>query len=228
MSRTGAGYHGVNLWTIQASGRVTSRGTTRRFSREPTGLGFDPRTSKLFISDDEASRIWIDRPGRDGRWGTNDDRVRSIRVKAYGGEDVEDPVFDRSTGHLFFLNGHRREIYRINPVDRVFGNGNDWIRHFDIGRFGPRDFEALSLGRSRHTLLVGGEDERIYEVTKSGTLVRVIDLSRIRGLRISGITVAPASDGSDAINYWIVDRGRDNDARPNENDGDLWEISTRP
>lgn len=226
--RTGAAYHGVNLWTITARGAVGSTGTTRRFSREPTGLGFDPTKKRLFISDDDANRIWIDRPGRDGRWGTTDDIVGSINVKSYGSSDAEDPTFDRSTGQLFFLDGDRTEIYRIDPVDRAFGNRNDRMRHFDLGRLGPSDFEALGFDPSRSTLLVGGRDERIYEITKNGRLVRVIDVSRIRGLRrISGITRAHASDGSGAMNYWIVDRGVDNDSRPNENDGDLWEISIR-
>ena len=226
--RTGAGYHGVNLWNIRASGKVISRRSTRRFCREPTGLGFDPRKRRLFISDDDANRIWIDRPGRDGRFGTADDVVRSINVRAHGSSDAEDPTFDRSTGHLFFLDGVRTEIYRINPVDGTFGNGNDWVRRFDIGRLGPGDSEALSFDPWRNTLLVGGRDERIYEITKGGRLVRVIDVSGIFGLRrISGIARAPASDGSGAITYWIVDRGIDNDDRPNENDGKIFEISVR-
>lgn len=226
--RTGAGYHGVNLWSIRASGKVISRRTTRRFSKEPTGLGFDPSTRRLFVSDDDANRIWIDRPGRDGRFGTADDKVRSINVAAYGSSDAEDPALDRSTGHLFFLEGDRTEVYGINPVDRVFGNRNDWVRHFDVGRLGPASVEALTFDPSRNTLLIGGDDDRIYEITKSGRLVRVINVSGIFGLRrISGLALAPASDGSDAINYWIVDRGRDNDSHPNENDGDLWEISIR-
>ena len=227
--RTGAGHHRVNLWNIRPSGRVISGRTTRRFSREPTGLGFDPATKRLFVSDDDANRIWIDRPGRDGAWGTADDRVRSISVKAYGSTDAEDPFFDRSSGNLFFLDGDGTEIYRINPVDRVFGNQNDRVSHFDIGRLGPTNFEGLGSDPSRHTLLVGGGDERIYETTKRGRLVRVIDVSAIPGLRrISGITLAPASGESGAMNYWIVDRGIDNEARPYENDGDLWEISIKP
>lgn len=226
--RTGAGYHGVNLWNIRAGGRVLSGRTTRRFCREPTGLGFDPRKRRLFISDDDADRIWIDRPGRDGRFGTVDDVVRSINVRAHGSSDAEDPAFDRSTGHLFFLDGVRTEIYRLNPVDGTFGNRNDWVRHIEIGHLGPDDFEALSFDPWRNTLLIGGSDERIYEITKSGKLVRVIDVSGISGLRrISGIARAPASDGSGVINYWIVDRGLDNDTRPKENDGDLWEISIK-
>ena len=42
---------------------------------------------------------------------------------------------------------------------------------------------------------------------------------------ISGIQAAPASDGSGRLNYWIVDRGTDNDSNPSENDGRLFEVT---
>ena len=94
---------------------------------------------------------------------------------------------------------------------------------------GPANFEAMTAQPSRDTLLVGGADERIYEITRRGRLVRVIDVSEIRGLRrISGLTIAPATNGSDRLNYWIVDRGIDNRSHRHENDGKLWEIAIAP
>jgi hypothetical protein len=42
---------------------------------------------------------------------------------------------------------------------------------------------------------------------------------------VSGLTVAPASNGTGQLNYWIVDRGQDNGANSNENDGKLFEVA---
>jgi hypothetical protein len=53
---TRAGYHGVNLWQATRGGGVTGTGTTVAYSREPTGLGYDPGTNTLFISDDGKKR----------------------------------------------------------------------------------------------------------------------------------------------------------------------------
>lgn len=228
---TGAGYHGVNLWQVTRNGTVTDTGTTHpAFSKEPTGLGYDPNTNTLFISDDNKRYVHIDKPGQDGRFGTSDDVVTHIDAGAYGSTDTEDPEFDTTTGnpssgHLFFLDGAGTEVYEINPVDGIFGNPNDTMTHFNVGTLAS-DFEGLSSDPVRNTLLVGGRaTKQIYELTKSGTLVRTIDVSGISGLRfISGLALAPASDGSGRMDYWIVDRQVDNGHDSSENDGMLFEV----
>ena len=225
---TGAGYHGVNLWQITRNGTVTGTGTTLAYSKEPTGLGYNRGTNTLFISDDNKRRIWVVKPGSDARFGTSDDAVTSINAGAYGSTDEEDPEFDPATGHLFFLDGAASEVFDIDPVNGVFGDGNDVMKHFDIGKFGPSDWEGLGSDPANGTLLVGARKTRqIYEITKSGSLVRIIDASGISGMKfISGLAMAPASNGSGQMNYWIVDREVDNGANSRENDGKIFEIST--
>ena len=229
---TGAGYQGVNLWQATRAGTVTDTGTTYpAFSKEPTGLGYDPGSNTLFISDDSAKKVWVDKTGPDGRFGTSDDVVTFISAAAYGSGDTEDPEFDASSGqptsgHLFFLDGTNTEIYDVDPVNGVFGDGNDVMTHFDIGQFGPTDWEGLGSDPTRNTLLVGARSKKVYEVTKTGTLLRIIDLSGISGLRyVSGLVMAPASDGSGRLNIYVVDRNIDNGSNPAENDGRIVEVS---
>ncbi|HEX6132233.1 MAG TPA: hypothetical protein VF044_10905, partial [Actinomycetota bacterium] len=222
---TGAGYHGVNLWTITPAGSVVDVGTTLAFSNEPTGLSYDAAGNRLFISADDQRRVFVDRPGLDGRIGTGDDVVTSIDVRAYS-TDTEDPEFDPSTGHLFFLDGATTRVFEVDPVDGVFGDGDDRISSFDVGVYGATDTEALASDPSRNTLLVGDRRSKvIYEVTKSGSLVSTIDASGVSGLsRISGMTMGPSTDGSSGRHLWIVDRASDNGSNPSENDGKLFEI----
>lgn len=228
---TGAGYHGVNLWQITRTGSVTDTGTTLGYpSREPTGLGYDAGTNTLFISDDTKRLVFVVQPGSDGRFGTSDDVVSSVDAGAYGSTDTEDPEFLAATGHLFFLDGVGTEVYEIDPVNGVFGDGNDTMRHFDVGRFGPTDWEGLSSDPSTGDLLVGARKEKkIYEVTPTGTLVRIIDASGISGMKyLSGLATAPSSDGSGTMNYWIVDRAVDNGSNSRENDGKIFEVTIGP
>ncbi|MGZ4123926.1 MAG: CBM96 family carbohydrate-binding protein [Actinomycetota bacterium] len=225
---TGAGYHGVNLWQTTRAGSVTSTGTTFGYpSHEPTGLGYDAGTKTLFVSDDAKRLVFVVRPGTDGAFGTPDDVVSSVNAGAYGSTDTEDPEFLPSTGHLYFLDGIGTEVYDIDPVDGVFGNGNDVMHHFDVGQFGPTDWEGLSSDPSSGDLLVGArKDKKIFEVTPSGTLVRVIDASGISGMRwLSGLATAPATDDAARTDYWIVDRAVDNGQSPSENDGKMFEVS---
>ncbi|MBK8811289.1 MAG: carboxypeptidase regulatory-like domain-containing protein [Acidobacteria bacterium] len=241
---TGAGYHGVNMWQITRNGAVTDSGTTLVWggitNDEPTGADYDPVTNTLFVSTDQPSatcRIYLVQPGADGRFGTADDGLRTINTNPIIGTsspDTEDPVFDPATGHLFFLNGQTTpvnpQVFRIDPVNGIFGDGDDVATHFDIGN-GAIDAEGLTIDEARDTLLVGvlnspSSNKKIYEFTKGGTLVRIIDASGIAGLRyLSGMTMAPASNGSGRWNIWIVDRAVDNDSVPTENDGKLFEIS---
>jgi hypothetical protein len=228
---TGAGYHGVNMWQLTRSGTVVDTGTTYpAFSKEPTGVGYDPNTNTLFISDDSARKIWIDKPGADLRFGTSDDVLSSVNALAYGSDDTEDPEFDVVTGHLFFIDGVSTEVFDINPVNGIFGDGNDVMTHFDVGQYGATDIEALASDASRNTLLVGDRVSRkIYEVTKSGALVRIIDASKITGLKLlSGLTTAPALDNPARLDYWIVDRAIDNGENSSENDGKIFQISAPP
>jgi hypothetical protein len=230
---TGAGWHNVNLWRSNRTGSVVGTGalwgpnSAGSYSREPTGLGFDTASNTLFISDDSAKRVFVVKRGGDGTFGTTDDVVTSINTSVLGSNDTEDPEFDPPSGHLFFLDGVGMEIYRINPADGVFGNGNDVMTHFDISHLGPTDFEGLTSNPDRGTLYVGARTtKQIFEITHNGTLVRTISASSVSGLRfISGLAMAPASNAPAQMNLWIVDRAIDNDADPNENDGRIFEIT---
>jgi uncharacterized protein YjiK len=224
---TGAGYHGVNVWEVTRTGTVTRGWNTLSFTNEPTGVSHDPATNRLFIaSDARPNGIHIVQAGADGLFGTADDTRTFLNTAVLGLTDTEDPEFDPATGHLFFLDGVSTTVYRADPVDGVFGNGNDLVTSFDVGRYGPTDVEGLAIDQARGTLLVGDRRSRqIYEVTKSGELVRQIN-ARVAGMTfLSGMSMAPASSGSGRMNIWITDRAVDNGPDPTENDGKLFELT---
>lgn len=230
---TGAGWNNVNLWRTTRAGSVVGTGTlwgsqaaNGGYSREPTGASFAASSNTLFVSDDSAKKIWVIKRGTDGQFGTSDDFVSSISSSALGSDDTEDPAFESTSGDLFFLDGVGREIYRIDPVDGVFGNGNDTTTHFDISHLGPSDFEGLATAPGRGTLYVGARaTEQIFEISLSGSLIRTISLSGITGLRyISGLEVAPSSTSSGEMHFYVVDRAIDNGANSSENDGRLFEV----
>jgi hypothetical protein len=231
---TGAGWNNVNLWRTTRAGSVLGTGTlwgasaaNGGYSKEPTGASFDPASNTLFVSDDSAKKIWVIKRGADGQFGTNDDLVTSISTSAFGSDDTEDPTLESTTGDLFILDGVGREIYRIDPVDGVFGNGNDVMTQFDISHLGPSDFEGLASAPGRGTLYVGARTtKQIFEIGLSGSPIRTISLSGVTGLRyISGLEVAPSTVSPGTMNFYVVDRAVDNGASSSENDGRLFEVS---
>ena len=153
-----------------------------------------------------------------------------IATAQYGSNDTEDPTFDPVSGDIFWVDGVNTEVYRIDAVNNTFGDADDVMTQFDVGQYGITDTEALEYYSPHDSLIVGDRPgKRLLEVTKTGTLLRVIDLTGISGLSlVSGLTVAPSSRGTGQLNYWIVDRKQDNGANPNENDGKLFEVSAGP
>jgi DNA-binding beta-propeller fold protein YncE len=222
-------YRGANLYSVTRTGRLVGTGTTAGFSREPTGVGIDPASSILYTSDDVKDRVFITDPGPDGRHGTADDSVTSISTIAYGSHDPEGVEFEPGSGHLFICDGSGKEVYDIDPTNGVFGDGNDVMAHFDVGRYGIRNCEGIGSDPQRRTLLVIDDYERkIFELTRSGQLLRAITIPlSYADLWLAGVTVAPTSNANDAPNamsYWIVDRHVDNNANPKENDGRIYEV----
>jgi DNA-binding beta-propeller fold protein YncE len=221
-------FQGVNLYQLSRTGSLTDTGVTTAYSNEPTGLGFNPANQTLFVSDDNKRRVFLVQRGSDGRFGTADDRlVSSIDVTTFGlPVDAEGVEFETGTGHVFIVDGVGREVWRVNPgPNRIFGDQDDLVTHFDVGRYGARDPEGIGFDRARNTLLVlDNNTKSIYEVRKGGALVSIINVSAVTTRRMAGVTVAPGTNNPSVMNLWVVARGVDNNANPNENDGKLFEL----
>jgi hypothetical protein len=210
-------FDGANLYRLSRTGGLQTTGLTQPNSNEPTGLGFDPATARLFISDDDADEIFIFTPGGDGRYGTGDDSRSSFDTRAFGNTDAEGVAFDTSTSAVFIVDGVNKEVYRRAS--------NGAVTQFDVGAFGAVDPEGIDYDAARGTLLVvDNSSAMVYELTPAGSLVRAIDIAAANAQQAAGVTVSPSSSGTGRSLY-IVDRGDDNDVDPNENDGRLYEMS---
>jgi uncharacterized protein YjiK len=217
-------FQGVNLFQVTRTGQLLDTGVTTAFSNEPTGAGFNPADGTLFLSDDNANRVFGVRPGPDGRYGTPDDPRIAVNTLTFGSDDAEGTEFDAETGHLLVADGVAREVYDVNPVNGVFGDGNDTVTHFDLEQYGAQDPEGIGVDTARDTLVVVDRAGRkIFEVTRAGALVRVIDLRTFSARNPAGVTVAPGS--GTGTSYWVVERGVDNGTDPNENDGKVYEVA---
>ncbi len=227
-------YKGFNLWTAPlGSLHGTGSATTVGNSKEPTGLTLNPTDRTLYITDDDAHRIVVAKPGADGLHGTADDSTTRVGTAAYGIADPEDIAYDTRLRHLFVCDGLGREIWDIDPVNGVLGDAGDHVKHFDLGVHGLSDCEGVAYDRQRDTLVVADPNQKYaYEFTRSGSLARRLDMRSIAGadVKLAGITLAPSSspnDSSSTRSYFLVDRRVDNGIDPGENDGRLYEVATR-
>jgi hypothetical protein len=229
-------WRGSNLFTGRRRGSGFGSGNlVRSGNREPSDLGFNPRTSALFVSNDDQDTITRIRPGRDRVHGTPDDSVSSFSTASFGSTDPEGVEVDPRTGRVFVCDGRARDVFTVDPVNQRFGDGDDIVRRFDIGRYGARDCEGLGVDRRGGRLRLLAVDwmtETIYKLSRRGGLLRKLKLSAIPVDRtlVADVTMAPTSSRTDRpshMDYWIVDRHIDNKGHPNENDGLIYEMTVR-
>ena len=229
-------FEDANIFELAIDGTLTGTGDLTPplpgFTKEPTGLALDPVTGDLFVSDDEKDKITRLAPGNDGDFGTIDDViVTSFSTAAFGSTDPEDVAYDTSTGDLYAADGIGREVYRIDPGnDGVFSGvppaGDDVVTSFDTAQYGAEGSEGLGYDPVRDTLLiVDPATKMIFETTKSGTLLNRIDLSVADPRHAEDVVLAPSLADPGVMNMYLVARGQDNNANPNENDGKMHELS---
>ncbi len=223
----------VNMYPAAYDGTLdpVTAGKTVPWSYEPTGIAYDPISQKIFVSDDDARRVFVIGPGNDGRYGTGDDVVSSWRTigGSWSNNDPEDVTFDVVTGDVWVIDGIDSEVYRYQPgADQVFGTADDPApTQFDTYLGGLiRDPEGIAYYEAHDTLLVlDSRTKKVFEFNKSGVLLTTIDIAAAGSNKPAGIGLAPASNGSGGLNMYIVDRGVDNASNPLENDGKLYEMS---
>ncbi len=228
---------GKNLWTTSLAGAVETPGTTvtdpvrGTWSSEPTGVAYDRPHGQLYVSDDDLNRIYIvPGPGLDKRWGTADDSPpTNISSSAIGATDNEDVAYDSKRNNLVLIDGVNDELFRLNPgpngvFDGVKPGSDDVATHSDLERFGIVNPEGVTYDAARDVMVVV-DNKGLWEMDANGALIDSVDISSLGLMLAAGVAVAPASTDPTKTSYYIVDRGKDNNIVPTENDGRLFEVT---
>lgn len=219
-------FTGSNLFERTLSGLPMRTGNTIAYSQEPTGLDFNPTNRHLFVSDDDAKRIYEIDPGADLLYGNADDTVLNrIDTQSFGSNDAEGVAYGGDRNTLFVSDGVNNQIYQVTPTGVVVGQ-------FDTTSLGVGDPEGIAYNPDAGTLLIVGKpNTSIAEVTVDGTLVRTLDISAANPKKPAGLAYGPSSGDANSKSVYISDRGVDNNIDPNENDGKVYEFllqSNRP
>ena len=223
-------FSGDNLFEMTRFGSLVDTATTVAYSREPTGVAVNPANQHIFISDDNTRKIFEVNPGPDGLRNTSDDTVTSLDTMAFNSGDPEGVTFDSWQGVLFIVDGVNSEVYRVSPgVNGVFDGvppaGDDQVVSFDTQTLGVTDPEGITFDTdSGHLYIVGEPTSALAEVTTSGILVQMIDISAAGARLPAGLAYGPSSPSPSMVSIYISDRGVDNNNDPDENDGRVFEM----
>jgi uncharacterized protein YjiK len=227
-------FTGKNVYISTLSGSLEGTCSTIAFSEEPTGVAENPGNGHIFFSDDHWGRVFEVNPGADGSYCTADDRVTYISTKAFNSYDPEGVAYGQ--GKLFVADGEGKEVYVVDPgansvFDGVAPAGDDQVTHFDTSSLNLLDPEGIEYRADQNTLLIVASTSNIIaETTLAGTLVHYHDISFLVSTDTprSGLAYGPGSQGPSGNHVYLVSRGIDNGADPNENDGRIFEIALSP
>lgn len=226
-------YAGANFLGLSLTNTMGFIGSSLPWSEEPTGVSYNPNTGEYYVSDDDDKEIDTVNPGPDGQLGTVDDMlVKEIDATTFNSFDAEDVTYDAVNNVLYVVDGINSEVYQINAgVNGRFdglpvSGGDDVVTNFDVLGLGIQDPEGIYYDSvSDHLFIVAKSDEEIYELTTGGFLVRILNCSVIDTEKMASIVMAPGSKNPAVMNFYITDRGIDNDLNPAENDGKLYEFT---
>lgn len=217
----------ANLWNLTLDGGVVSTANisyedpaVKPMTDEPTGVTWDSANGNYFFSDDNACQVYELKPGVDKQFFTTDDTFTSFSTKVGGICDTEDITYDNWHDRIFVADGTNREIYQYTTTGSL-------VSHFDVANYGVVDPEGVVFNSESGTLFVlsNSGNRVIVETAITGELLQTINVSANAALAPAGLAYAPASDGSGAYHFYIVDRGIDNNTDPNIIDGKMYEMS---
>jgi len=221
-------FQGANLWELTLSGvKVRTANISKiaptvvPMTNEPTGVAWNPSNGHYYFSDDGSGKgIYDLNPGADSLVGTSDDTWVSYDTHAVGNNDAEGITFNTWNNHLFISDGVNAEIYEYTLAGVL-------VNHFDVATYGIYDPESVEFNTESGTLFVlgNGSTPYIVETSITGSLLQTIDVSANNEDAPAGLAYAPASNGSGAKRFYIVDRGVDNNTDPNIVDGRMYEMT---
>ena len=214
-------YVGVNLFVAALDGTLADTDDTTTFSSEPTGVTVHSGNGHIFFADNEQNAIFelTDLPG-------TGEVMTVIETAPFGNEDPQGLAYDSSSGDLFVVDGVDSEVYRYDPgSDGNFGNGNDTVTNFDVGSMGITDPKGIAYdAETDHLLVLDSLDGQVVEITKSGDLLREIDISAATPVNAAGLVYAPPSGDPSLRTLYVVDQQEISDTEVTENDGLLYEF----
>lgn len=206
----------MNLFTAHLDGSFAGPVSLRAFTREPTGIAYNPLNGRLYITDDDARKIFIVDPHDPGTL------ISSIDLAPYKLNDAEDPAIDPVTGHIYLLDGVSRRLVELSETGSLISS--------TVLPTAIKDAEALAYDAERDVFYIasGATKGTIFQTDHDGHILATIDLlndyrNPISGSspKIKGLELAPSSDPNDGdrLSLYAVDYGKDQSL-----DGRIFEI----
>ena len=215
-------YQDVNQFEMELDGSLINTYDTTHFSREPTGIAFDPDRNHLFFTDDNAKMVYES--------DLSYNMVNSFPVATLDGKSVdpEGIAYNTFNGRLYIAGGTSNTMFWIDPgADNDFGTSDDLQGSFPATNLS--DPEGITFNTDNGNLYGVGKSDVVAEYTIAGSVVQMIDISAASAMKPAGLAYGPTSVGGGKSIY-VTDRGVDADSGINggKGDGKIYEFALGP
>ena len=215
-------YQGVNQFEMELDGSLINTYDTTHFTKEPTGIAFDPDRNHLFITDDNAKMVYES--------DLSYNMINSFPVAKLDGKSVdpEGIAYNTWNGRLYIAGGTSNTMFWIDPgADKDFGTSDDFEGSFPATNLS--DPEGITFNTDNGNLYGVGKKDVVAEYTTTGSVVQMIDISVASAKKPAGLAYGPTSVGGGKSIY-VTDRGVDADSGINggKGDGKIYEFALGP
>ncbi|WP_340268405.1 Ig-like domain-containing protein [Sphingobium mellinum] len=200
----------TNLFSLKLDGTYDTNYSLNSFTKEPTGLAYNPNNGYLYISDDDKYSVYWVSP-------TNPTvKLGSFDTRQLGYLDTEDLKIDPLTGHIHELDGTLKQMIELTDQGK-------FVNAVPLPSV-MTDAEALAYDPVHDLYFVAsGASKLIWVMNAQGDIEATIDVfsSGYSGMKIKGMEYAPSSDPNDGnlMSLYVADYHTDQ-----VNDGHLYEV----
>jgi DNA-binding beta-propeller fold protein YncE len=177
-------YQDINQFEMELDGSLINTYNTTRFSRELTGIAFDPDRNHLFITDDDAKMVYES--------DLSYNMVNSFPVATLDGKSVdpEGIAYNSWNGRLYIAGGTSNTMFWIDPgTDKIFGTSDDLEGSFPATNLS--DPEEIAFNTDNGNLYGVGKSDVVAEYTTTGSVVQMINISAAGAKKPAGRAYGP-------------------------------------
>src|SRR5690349_2718974 len=210
-----------NLFVLSATGVFNHSISIENYTIEPTGIVYASQSGHLFISDDDANKVFeVDASNPTTL-------IRSFSTKSFA-TDCEDISYDPATNHLFLVEGSTGS-FNTHTIFETTTTGTVVQKLVLPSKIS--DPEAVAYDSKNQVFYVsGGSSPDIWVVSRDGktildTITTLENFKNPNGAPVhpKGLTLAPSSNPNDdpsVMSLWVADYGKDQVM-----DGRIFELS---
>jgi DNA-binding beta-propeller fold protein YncE len=180
----------------ELGGSSNGRGPPRLATVDPLNMAYDGNRRRLFVIEEGTHELLGIRLGAEGR--VDSQQIAPVARLRTHLESPRGMTLDRELGRLFILDGTASKILEIEldsslePREISLSSG---LAPFESG---VAPFRGLAFNSADgHLYLLGSTGNALSEITDSGGLVAVHDVSRLGFGDPGGLLFAPTSDRTD-------------------------------